>query len=440
MTVGEPIGLILGFAVPLLIGNLFQQFYNMVDTAVVGYHLGDSAIAAIGAVSSLYTLLINFANGLNTGYGIVVTQRFGAHDAKGMKQAIAGMLVLDLAVSATLTALALTFLHPLMRFLNVPEEIFTLSDSYIRVICCGIVTTVGYNMFAAILRAVGNSRTPLYFLILSSLLNIGLDVLFVMGLDMGIGGAAVATVIAQGVSAVGCGVYVLRHYRDMLPGKQEFQLPASMLRELITAGLSVAMMNGVVELGSVFFSRANNLLGETYIAAYAAGRKLLIMMIQPQATIAVANSTFVGQNWGARKFERIQTTLNKVFLMELGWGVIATTIIYCFGGPLVRLTTGTGDPEVVGSAVLSLRIHFAAFPFLGVLFALRNALQSMGRKLIPVISSCIELLMKILAAFVLIPRLGFLGSCITEPVTWILMVSFLYFYYRTQKRSLFEDS
>lgn len=432
MTTGDPVRLILAFAVPLLIGNLFQQFYSMVDTAVVGHCLGDTAIAAIGATSSLYSLIINFANGLNNGYGIVVTQRFGAHDEKQLKSAIAGMLTLNLAVALVLTGLSLTFLRPLMRFLNTPADIFEQSYSYISVIFCGIVTTLGYNMFASILRAVGNSRSPLYFLILSSLLNIGMDLLFVAVFHMGVRGAAIATVIAQAISAVLCGLYVLKNYRDLLPEKADFRIPAAMLKTLFSTGIAMALMSCVVDMGNVIFSRANNLLGETYITAHASARKLLNMMIQPQATISVANSTFVGQNWGAGKFHRIRATLKKVLGLEVLWSVIAVAIIYIFGGGLVQLTTGTRDAAVIESAVLSLRIHFAAFPVLGVLFAMRTALQAMGHKAAPVFSSCIELALKILSASFLIPNLGFLGTCMTEPIIWCFMTTFLLTYYVTK--------
>lgn len=440
MTTGEPIRLILLFAIPLFIGNIFQQFYNMVDTMVVGYHLGDPAIAAIGATSSLYSFVINFAGGLNSGYGIVVTQRFGAHDEKTMKQAIAGMILLDTAVALLLTVLSLTFLRPLMVFMNTPGSIFNQAYSYIFIIYAGMIATVGYNMFAAILRAVGNSRSPLYFLILSSVLNIGLDLLFVVVLEMGIAGAALATVIAQVVSAVSCGIYVFRNYRAILPGKSDFRVEPGVYRELLSTGFAMALMSCVVDMGSIIFQRANNMLGEIYIAAHAASRKLLMMMIQPLATIAVANSTFVGQNWGARKFDRIRSTLRRVLLLELGWGVIATIIIYLFGAGLVRFTTGTQDPQVVQNAVLSLRIHFATFPFLGVLFCMRNTMQAMGRKVAPVISSCIELGMKLLSASWLIPRLGFLGTCLTEPVTWVIMVIFLMSVYLAERKQIFAPA
>lgn len=428
MTQGSPIRLIIAFAIPLFIGNIFQQVYSMMDTMVVGYHLGDTGIAAIGATAALYSLLINFANGLNNGYGIIVTQRFGAHDRKRMKQAIAGMMILDAAVCLSLTAVAVVFLRPLMAFLNTPDSIFDMAYTYIRIICLGIVTTIGHNMFASILRAMGNSRTPLYFLIFSSFLNIALDILFVAGFELGIAGAAVATVLAQAASAILCGIYVLRNYSEYLPEKDDFRVPVEMLKILFSTGISMALMSCLVDCGSVIFSRANNLLGESYIAAHAASRKLL-MMIQPQASLSLANSTFVSQNWGAKKYDRIRETLRKVLLIEVLWGIFAAAVIYLFGGTLVRFTTGTNDADMISHAVMSLRIHFATFPFLGVVFVMRHTLQAMGYKVIPICSSCIELGTKFLAASWLIPKIGFLGTCITEPVTWVIMAAFLVTFY-----------
>ena len=196
MTLGNPLKLILTFAIPLFIGNVFQQLYAMVDAMVVGHFLGDTAIAAIGATSSLYALLFNFANGLNNGYGIIVSQKFGAKHERHLKQSIAGMLLLDLGITFAITVLSLIFLRPLMTFLNTPAEIFRQAYIYMFLICGGLVATMGYNMFATILRSVGNSRVPLYFLIFSSLLNVGLDLLLVAVIPMGVAGAAIATVAA----------------------------------------------------------------------------------------------------------------------------------------------------------------------------------------------------------------------------------------------------
>lgn len=434
MTEGDSIRLILAFAVPLFIGNIFQQFYTMVDTMVVGHSLGDSAIAAVGATSSLYNLLVNFTIGMNSGYGIVVTRHFGAHDQEGIRRSIAGMLVLNTAVTAVVTILSLIFLRPLLGCINTPESIFIPAFIYISILCCGLLSTVCYNMFSAILRALGNSRSPLYFLIVSSFINITLDLALVMGCHLGIAGAAAATVIAQSVSAVLCGLYTLRRYREYLPRREHFRQIGSIMPELLSTGFAMALMLCVVDLGSIIFQRANNLLGEAYITAYTASRRLMSIMMQPLGTIATANSTFVGQNWGAKKVERIREALKKVIGLELLWGIFACCAAWIFGSALVRITTGTTDGETVQNAALSLRIHLSFFPALAVLLCLRTTMQAMGRKTAPVISSCIELAMKILSAWILIPRLGFLGTCVTEPVTWVLMMLFLITAYWVQNR------
>lgn len=439
MTQGQPVRLILAFAIPLFIGNIFQQVYSMVDTMVAGYNLGDNAIAAIGATSALYGLLVNFASGMNSGYAIVVTQRFGAHEEEKLKEAIAGMMKLDLLVTAILTVLSLAFLKPLMRFMNVPDAIFAEAYSYIAVICAGMVSTICYNMFAGILRAVGNSRTSLYFLMISSLLNMGMDVVFIVGFRTGIAGAALATVIAQTASAVLCGIYVFRNYRSILPGRGDFRVTGKMLSELLSQGIAMGLMLCAVDMGSVIFQRANNGLGGTIISANTASRRIIGILMQPLSTIASASSTFVGQNWGAKKTGRIKSALKQVMGMEIIWGLFSCGVVYAFGGMLVRFTTGTADAGIVGNAVMSLRWHFTFFPILGCLLALRTAMQAMGRKKAPVLSGCLELGMKIFSASVLIPKLGFFGTSITEPVTWTLMLLFLGMAFAIQNKILSAD-
>lgn len=438
MTQGSPAKLILAFAVPLFIGNIFQQVYSMVDTAVAGYCLGDGAIAAIGATSSLYALLIDFAAGLNSGCAIVVTQRFGAQDTAKLKTSIAGMILLDAVVTFVLTLLSLAFLRPLMRFLNTPESIFEQAYQYIAVICAGILATIAYNLFSSILRAFGNSRTSLYFLIISSLINMGMDLLLVAGLHVGVAGAALATVIAESTSALLCGLYVFRHYKALLPGKADFRISSSLLLELLSNGIAMALMYCVVDLGSVIFQRANNHLGQTIISAHTASRRLIGIMMQPLATISTASSTFIGQNWGAKKTARIRTALRQVTGMEIAWSFVGCTLIYALGGMLVQLTTGTSDSEVVRNAVMSLRWHLSFFPALGCLLVLRTAMQAMGKKTAPILSSFIELGMKLLSAVFLIPQLGFLGTCITEPVTWALMLLFLVIAYLAARKQLYQ--
>lgn len=439
MTEGNPIKLLLNFAIPLFIGNIFQQIYSMVDTMVVGYQLGDSAIAAIGATSALYSLIIDFASGMNNGFGFVVTRCFGAHNERNFKQSIAGMLMLNTSISVIITTIVLLFLRPLLEFLNTPEEIFEQAYLYIFIICAGMIGTVYYNMFAAILRAVGNSRSPLYFLMLSSILNIGLDVLFVITLQGGVAGAAIATVLAQAVSAILCGIYVVKNYREILPGREEFHISKIMLTDLLTSGFSVALMYCVVDVGSVIFQRANNALGEMIIAAHTAARRIIVMLMQPVGTLAMAYATFVGQNWGAGKVDRIQSTMKKVFGLEILWSIVACAMIFAFGAVLVRFTTGVSNVEIVENAVLSMRLHLVFFPALGILNCIRLSMQAMGYKMIPIISSCIELCMKIFSANWMIPTLGFLGTCLTEPITWALMMIFLLTAYLLLRKKMFGE-
>lgn len=430
MTQGNPVRHILYFAVPLFIGNIFQQIYNIVDTMVAGYNLGDPAIAAIGATSSLYGLLVNFAGGLNSGFGIVVARKFGAKDEAGLKTSIAAMAVLNTFITILISVISLLFLKPLMRGLNVPETIFEDAYKYIVVIVAGMTATILYNMCAGILRAVGNSKTPLYFLILSSILNLSMDVVFIMGLGWGVQGAAAATVIAEGVSALLAGSYILKHYKDILPGKEHFRFEAAFLKEMLGTGFSMAVMLCVVDLGSVLYQRAINGLGDTLIVAHTAARKIIGILMMPLASIATTNSTFVSQNFGAGQYRRIESSIKKVLGMEVLWGVLSCIFVYLFGGLAVRFLTNTKDTEVIGNAVLSIRIHFACYPALGILLALRTSLQAMGSKFVPVISSGFELAGKLVAGFILIPAFGYIWVCLTEPIIWVVCMVFLIVVFR----------
>lgn len=425
MTQGEPVKLILAFAIPLFIGNIFQQVYSMVDTMVAGYFLGDSAIAAIGATSSLSSLLLNLSIGMNNGYAIVVTQCFGAHDEKKLRQSVAGMILLNAAVTAVVTALSLVFLARLMHFMNTPESIFQEAYRYIWIICAGMLATVAYNMFAGIMRSLGNSRTPLYFLIFSSALNIALDLLMVVVFQMGVAGAALATVVAQAISALLSGLYILRHYRDLFPSRADFRVPKEMLGDLLTSGIAMGLMLCVVDLGSVIYQRANNDLGETIITAHTAVRKLFGLTNQPLGGIATSVSTFVGQNWGAKQPQRIRYALKRAIWMELAWCAFIAAAVFAFGDTMVRFTTGTSDPSVIANAVMGLRWNVSFYPALGILLCLRTSMQAMGQKTAPIVSSVVELLIKLASAQWVIPALGYLGTCLTEPVAWVAMMLWL---------------
>lgn len=246
-----------------------------------------------------------------------------------------------------------------------------------------------------------------------------------MGLGWGVQGAAAATVIAEGVSALLAGSYILKHYKDILPGKEHFRFEAAFLKEMLGTGFSMAVMLCVVDLGSVLYQRAINGLGDTLIVAHTAARKIIGILMMPLASIATANSTFVSQNFGAGQYRRIESSIKKVLGMEVLWGVLSCILVYLFGGLAVRFLTNTKDTEVIGNAVLSIRIHFACYPALGILLALRTSLQAMGSKFVPVISSGFELAGKLVAGFILIPAFGYIWVCLTEPIIWVVCMVFL---------------
>lgn len=425
MTVGNAMKHILLFAIPIFVGNILQQIYSMVDTMVAGYNLGENAIAAIGATSSLFALITDFAVGINSGFGIVLTQKFGAHDKEGFRQACAGMIKLNVIIAVIFTALSVTFIRPFLHIMNVPDNIFDRAYTYIIVICAGMIGTFAYNLFANILRAVGNSTASLWFLIISGVVNVLLDIILMAGFRTGVIGAAIATIVSTFVSAIICIIYTLHNYKEMLPGKADFKVPSSITKDLLSTGFAMALMYCVVDFGSIIFQSATNRLGDMYITAHTAARRLIIILMQPLIAVATANSTFIGQNWGAGKYERIRRTIKKVLLLEVIMGLVLCGFVYLTDSFLIKITTGTKSPDVIKNGVLSLRIHMPCYAPLGILFVIRTSLQAMGKKIVPIISSAMELGIKIISAIILIPALGFIGTCITEPVIWVVCMIFL---------------
>ena len=439
MTEGNSMRLIIAFAIPLFIGSIFQQVYTLVDTMIVGHVLGAHAISAIGSTSSIHALMFNIAICLNNGFAIITTQAFGAHDDQKLRHSVAGMFVLNIAATVLLTTIALLFLRPMMHFMNTPEAIFEEAYRYVLILFLGLFSTAGYNMFAGILRAVGNSRTPLYCLIVSSLVNIVLDILLVAVIPMGVAGAALATVIAQIVSMVLCGAAFFRNYKDMIPKREEYRSSVKLWPSMLSAGAAMALMLCVVNIGSIIFQRANNGLGEKLIAAHTASYRVVINLMQPLSTLATACSTFVSQNWGAEKYDRIKRTMRNVMGLSALWGCISIGIVFLWGRWLVWLITGTEDAYIMENAVLNMRCVAVGLPALGVLLCLRTSMQSMGRKVAPVLSSCVELLMKSVGAFLLIPAYGFLGSSLTDPLTWFSMSFFLIIAYLIQRKHIYPQ-
>ncbi|MCD8074624.1 MAG: MATE family efflux transporter [Lachnospiraceae bacterium] len=425
MTQGKPFSLILRFAIPLLIGTLFQQVYNLVDTMIVGYGLDENAVGAIGATSALYSVIVYFATGMNNGFGVILARLFGGKQYDQMKKAFASMILLDAAISLTLTVIALPLLRPLLTLLDTPADIFDQAYQYIFVIIAGMITTIAYNMGAGFLRAVGNSRTPLYFLILSCGINLSLDCLFVLVLSWGVAGAAMATVIAQAVSAFCCIAFIVRHYGEFLPEKSDWKPEWALVCEMLNTGLSMGLMSSVVSLGSIVLQRGINQLGTTLVTAHTASRRIYEMLMMPLSTIGSAAATFVSQNYGAGERDRIRVGIRQVAAVQLLWSLFSVLVAFTLGRQLIHLLIGTTDTAIIENAALNLRVCTLFFFPLGLLLMLRNAMQPMGHKIAPVVSSSIELLVKVIFSLSLVPRMGYLGVVITEPIIWVLCFVYL---------------
>ena len=371
------------FMLPILVSYIFQQLYNAVDTAIVGHYLGEQSLAAVGANVAIFDLMVMFAQSLGNGLCIVVSRSFGAGDEKMLRKSVAGSLVIGAGTIAVMTVLNLLGLGPLLRILGTPEAIYGEALAYIRIIGGGIVVMFAYNLLSSLLRAIGNSAMSLVFLIISSVLNIILDVILVAGVGMGVRGAATATVIAQGISAVLCAGYILKRERILIPSREDFDCGKELFLELAGQGYAMAFMGSVVNIGSVILQYGINSLGATVIAGHTTARKIFILCALPNLSMGMAISTFVSQNKGAGQRERI--------------------------------------PELIGNVVAYVRFAAVFSGVLGILHQTRLALQGLGVKFTPIITSFIELAGKCIFAWILVPKMGYRAVILCEPLIWCVM-------------------
>ena len=438
LTEGNILKSIVIFAIPILIGNIFQQLYNVADTAIIGNVLGDQALAAVGATSALYSLVIGFANGITNGFSVVLARVFGEKDAEKLKQTAALIYFLTLSISIILTLASVISLHSILVVLKTPKNILPRTEAYLRIILTFAIVTMMYNMFSGILRAIGDSKTPLYFLLLSSALNVGLDFLFVKGLNRGIGGAAEATVIAQIVSVSLCIIYIWRKCPVLKFSVRYLKWDKALVKELLLTGFSMGLMLVVVSIGSVALQSAVNSLGEQIIAAHTAARKIDEIFMMPLGTLSTAAATFASQNFGAGKYDRIHKGIKDAVLIAIVWSACAILIVFAIGKYMVKWLTGTSDAEIISNALMYMKINIVFFLVLSILLVLRSSLQGVGRKVVPVLGSGVELILKFGAVNIITNRLGYFGVCILEPIIWgicaiMVLVDFVV-YQKTYKK------
>lgn len=425
LTKGSPIKLIIAFAIPILIGNIFQQLYNLIDTVIVGQTLSVKALAAVGATAPIVSLIIGFAIGMTNGFAVIVARYFGAKDYEKMRQAVAGTIVLGLATSAILTVSSLFGIKSLLNLLDTPKDIMDNALLFIRIILLGMTFSMLYNMLAGILRALGDTKNPLYFLIISTVVNIILDFLFICTFRMGIEGAAYATVLSQLLSTVLCFRYILKNYPILRLKRRHFKFKKSLIVELFSTGISMGLMLSVVASGTVILQSSINGFGTATIAAHTAARKISEMFMLPFGTLSVTAATFSSQNYGAKKPDRIKKGLKQTILVSWIWATVCIIISYTFMPIIISGITGTSQTEIIQTATKYLRIDTPFYYVLGILLILRSTLQGIGQKVVPIIASFFELGGKIVAVSYLAPTMGYFGICITEPIIWVVCTAFL---------------
>ena len=396
MTQGDPFRLVLQFSMPLFCSNLLQQLYNLTDAALAGHLLGSAALAEIGATAALYGLIMNFAFGMNNGLALTVSRYFGAGDESGIRRAVGWMVTLSAAVSLVLTGCSLLGRDALLTVLQVPAQAWGGASAYLTVILLGIPLTMLYNMEAALLRAVGNSVTPLLFLLFSSVLNVGLDAAFMGPLGLGVRGAAIATVLAQGISAVLGVVYILRGYPELrFTPRQLGAATRRAVTSMFWAGLSMGLMSAIYNLGSVALQSSINALGSVYITAQTAARRLAELYFIPGGALGIGVATFSSQNLGAGRRSRIWQSVKAALAIYFVWWVFVMAFTFLLGGAAIRGITGSTDEVIISNALLYLKISAPVIPPMAVLVILRNMLQGIRHTVEPLLASGLELVGKV---------------------------------------------
>lgn len=423
LTQGKPSTLILSFALPIFLGNLLQLTYSLVDTRVVGSFLGEDALAAVGATSTLSGLIIGFLLGLSNGFAIITAQKFGAKNLEDTKRSLAMALVMGTGISILITLLGLVFLKPILAFLNVPGHLLSAAKGYIAIIIAGLLATFLYDACAATLRAIGDAVTPLIILAVSVALNIIGDLFFVVVLKTGVKGAAVATVLAQIIAFVICWVYMIRKYELLRLEKEDFKNSnPRMVKEMISAGLSMGFMSSLVNIGTLTLQTSINKLGQNIIIAHTAARKISEIFMIMFSVFGQTMATYCGQNMGAGKIDRVKKGIWLAIFYTSIWCLLTIIASYTIGDTLVYLVTGSHNQTVILNASNYLKFDTLFYIVTTVICILRNAMQGLGDHITPLISSGLEMFGKIVIANTLVPWLGYTGVIVCEPLVWFIMV------------------
>lgn len=423
LTEGNPLNLILGFSIPMLAGLLFQQMYNLVDTIIVGQTLGDNALAAVGSTGSINFLINGFCMGICSGFAIPVAQRFGAESYDSMRKFVGNSIILSAIFSIVLTTIVSIYCYEILQIMQTPEDILDLAYSYISIIFFGIPVTFLYNLTAGIMRSLGDSKTPTYFLIMAAGINVVLDIVFILVLGMNVDGPALATVISQLIAGISCVIYMKRRFPILKLSKEDLKLGRHHSQVLISMGIPFGLQYSVTAIGSVILQTAVNGLGTIAVASMTAGSKVSMFVVCPFDALGGTMATYAGQNVGAKNIPRVKKGVWTAQLLGTIYSVVIFIVLLFSGRVMLRLFTATD--VVIEQAMSFLFANSITYTLLAAVNIFRFAIQGMGFSTFAIYSGVMEMIARILVAFTLVPRIGFSGAIWASPVAWLFAVFFL---------------
>ena len=433
MTIGSPAKLIIKFMIPMCLGNLFQQFYNVVDSIVAGQFLGVQALAAIGSTGSL--MFIVWLNGLTSGFAIMVAQSFGAKQYDRMRHYVAMSIYLSVAFALVMTIGFSVANEQILRLMNYSDEIMPSVKGYMGIIYMGLLVTVAYDALSAFLRALGDSRSPLYFLMISAGINVVLDIVLIVVMGMGVEGCAYATVIAQAISALLCFIYICKKFPILRLKKTDFQIALKSLGKLLGLGIPMALQFSITAIGTIIVQGAINIYGENCMAGFSAAGKLQNIFMTVFVAFGATIATYVGQNRGAGKMDRVKQGVRCTQYMIWGWSVVNMIAMFFFGKYMTYLFISPSETEVIKVAVTYFHTVFWFYPFLGSIFLYRNTLQGMGYGLIPMIGGIFELVARTAIVTLVAGKTSFAGVCMADPAAWLAaLVPLLPYYFYIMRK------
>ena len=421
LTEGRPLKIILKFMLPLLLGNIFQQFYNMVDTIIVGKFVGANALAAVGSTGTIMFLVLGIANGMATGFTVLTSQKFGAKQIEETKATVANGIMLSGIVVVVLTALSLTFMHPVLRLMNTPEDIYDDAYSYISVICMGIVMLVSYNLFSAFLRAIGNSRIPLFSLIFSALLNIVLDVVFIVNFHMGVAGAAWATNLSQGIAAILCVVYIIKKEPVLTPTRRMWRLNRQYSRLQLYIGVPMALQFGITASGTMIMQSAINIYGSVAVAGFTAASKVQNLLTQGMMAIGQTMTSYSGQNFGKGDLERVEYGVKDAMKIMTVYSIAAALLAVLALPYMMKLffaSDAVFDDLIPWARTYIYECVFAYIP-LSAIFIFRNSMQGCGYGMTAMMLGIVEFFTRLIAALLSISIKSYALAVGSDPLAWL---------------------